>query len=500
MRLNRLLVEASLVAGLALLALITWRALGWLGDAAPAASALLILAAVLLAFVLLGVLVRAWFATKTDIGRAAAMADARGDLHDELSSAAWFLAHPQATDWIDAQLARAGATVRKLQLEALVPLRAPAPAVGALLLGALLLIALWAAAPLRVAPAQIPQAQAGEAAAAGIEHLRRMAAALPDSPVARKLEAALRTLERPDATPAERRQAAVQAQEAIEQMKIEAVSKRENLQRLSEMLRDQPGMKAVAEALAAGDARRAADMLAQIEQQQAKAASDKTPEPADAKAGDKSLAQALQAATESTGGAESQAPSQDAMKAAIDRLNEIARELQAANYVNEAWQQVKGPQMAADRSSGVTSGRFAEQTQASSTPSPGTGETPMGGGTMFRSAAVSEGKARTQQEAGTRAGDAMGDAPPDPLLGGHAERLEAQLKRAGISGAEQEGKPEDQPWFYKESQAQPAVISARAMQARERFADAQASSNTGISIEHRQIVKDYFMKLREGAR
>ena len=118
---------------------------------------------------------------------------------------------------------------------------------------------------------------------------------------------------------------------------------------------------------------------------------------------------------------------------------------------------------------------------------------------MFRSAAVAEGKGRTEQEGGTRAGDALGDAPPDPLLGTGGERLEAQLKQAGLSGPEAESKDND-AWFYAQSREQKALAGWRSVQARARFAEAQAGSNEGISIQHRQIVKDYFMNLREGAR
>lgn len=502
LRLNRVLTDAALVAGLLLLALLTWRALRWLGDAAPASAALVILLAIIAAVLLIGLLARTLFAQAIERRHAAALADRRADLKDELTTASYFLDRSERSDWIDAHLVRARGTAQALQAQRVVPVRMPPLAIGALALGSLALIALWFAPTLQVAPVLVP----GEAAPTpttpeGIAKLREIVAAMPESAAAKKLEAALQAMERPDATPEQRRQAAAQAQEAIEQMKIESAAKREELQQLSDTLRGQPGMEKVAEALAAGDAKRAADLLAQIEQQQqAKATPGNAPEPADAKVGEKTLAETLQQATESSGGAEAQAPSQQAMKDAIDRLNEIARQLQQANYINDSWKQVKGPQIAAPQASGVTSGRFAEQTPASSTPSPGSGETPMGGGSLVHAPEVGDGKAKTQQEGGTRAGEARGDAPPDPLLGSHPERLEAQLKRAGISGEEQDGKPQDQPWFYSETKEQKSVVDARAVQVRGQFANAEAGNNKGISIEHRQLTKDYFMKMREGAR
>lgn len=502
LRLNRVLADAALVAGLLLLALLTWRALRWLGDAAPASAALVILLAIIVAVLLIGLLARTLFAQAIERRHAAALADRQAHLEDELTTASYFLDRSERSDWIDAQLARAHGTAQSLQAQRLVPLRVPPIAAAALMLGVVALVALWVAPILRVAPALVPSAaMPTPTTPEGMAKLREIVAAMPESAAAKKLQAALQAMERPGATPDERRQAAAQAQEAIEQMKIESAAKREELQQLSDSLRGQPGMEKVAEALAAGDAKRAADMLAQIQQQQqAKAAAGNAPEPADAKAGEKSLAETLQQATESTGGAEPQAPTQQAMKDAIDRLNEIARQLQQANYLNESWKQVKGPQIAAAQASGVTSGRFAEQTQANSTPSPGSGETPMGGGSLVHAPESGDGKAKTEQEGGTRAGDALGDAPPDPLLGSHPERLEAQLKRAGISGEEQDSKPQDQPWFFSETKEQKSMVDARAVQARSQFANAEAANNKGISIEHRQLVKDYFMKMREGAR
>jgi hypothetical protein len=127
----------------------------------------------------------------------------------------------------------------------------------------------------------------------------------------------------------------------------------------------------------------------------------------------------------------------------------------------------------------------------------------MEGGAMFRAAAVAEGDGRTEQEGGTRSGDALGDAPADPLLATQGERLEAQLKKQGITGEEQDGDEEQEQnksWYYAQSQQQKALARLRKVQAAGRFAAAEGEAGEGISIQHRQIVKDYFMNLREGAR
>jgi hypothetical protein len=502
LRLNRTLRQATLVAGLVVLALLTARGLRWLGDTRPAASALLILLAVLVATALLLLLVASVMRQRVTLAGAAAEADGRAGLKDELTSACWFMESLPTSLWIGAQLERAARTAAKLQPARLIPLRVPAPALGALAVAVVVLAVLWSVPPL--APARGLAAAAGALSAAEqaqVRALRALAEALPDSEAARKLEAALQKLEQGGSSAEERRSALAQAQDAVQQIRLEAASTREALHRAAEALRGQPGMEAVAEALAQGDAHKAAELLAEMQPQAAEPKGDKppAPEPVTGGAADRSLEQALLEASEVTG-AQPEAVSAEAMQQAVDRLNEIASELAASSYVNEAWQKVRGPQLDVAQPAALTASRFAEETIGNSQPSPATGETPMGGGSMFRSAAVAEGKGRTEQEGGTRAGDALGDGPPDPLLGEGGERLEAQLKQAGLSGPEAEGEDEGEAWYYAESREQKAFAGWRNVQARASSAQAEAGSNEGISIQHRQIVKDYFMNLREDAR
>jgi len=501
-RLNRFVrVGALLLAG-ALVLLLSWRLLAWFGPLHPAGSALVILLAILAAVAVLFALGRALIAADGGLEAAAAEADLRAGLKNELLSALWFSRENAPSHWIGTQLERAARSAASIQPERVVPVRLPPAALAALAVGAIAVAALWIAPPL-----QGGAGRAGDAATltpARVQALREMVATLPDSAAAQQLEQALRTLERPDATPEERRQAIAQAQDAVDRMGMqEAASRHEALTKLSQALGNQPGMGQVAEALAQGDTERAAQLLEQIQQQSppkgSKSDSDSTPVDGGAQA--PSQEQALMEASQASGAQQDSPASRESVQAAIDRLNEIARDLAASNYVNEAWQAVRGPQLEQYQQAGaLTAGRYAEQTQASSMPSPGGGETPMSGGTMARSAAVAQGDARTEQEGGTRMGKALGDSPADPVLGKSEERLEAQLKQSVIESEQHDDAPgEERTWFYSESQQQNSVVSRRDVQARARFAQAEAGSNGGISIQHRQIVKDYFMNLRESA-
>lgn len=500
LHLKRAVRVAATLLGFVLVMLISWQLLRWFDGQLPAASALVVLFAVLALIVLLFLLLQTLLTGTGGLERAAIEADRRTGLKNELQSAFWFAREQDRSGWISAQLQRAARTAGTLEPVRVVSVHLPRTGTAALIAG-LVALALIALAPPLVGSAG---GQVGTGTSSThTQALREMVAALPDSELTRQLESALQTLERADASPQERQQAMAQAQAAVERMGLEAAAMRDQLYELGEALGNQPGLEKVAEALAQGDAGRAAQLLAQIEKQNqpAQSAEGASPgaEPVDAGAQEPSLEQALLEATQATGRQES-APSREAVQAAMDRLNEIARQLAAANYANEAWQSVPGAQVQGDQMGELTMGRHARETSAGSTPSPGAGETRMGGGSMSQSTTVAQGQARSEQEGGTRMGEGLSSTPADPVLGLSAERLEAQLKQSALTGEAADGEAEeDESWYYSESQQQKSMISRREVQARMRFAQAEAGSNGGISIQHRQIVKDYFMNLREGA-
>jgi predicted membrane metal-binding protein len=119
---------------------------------------------------------------------------------------------------------------------------------------------------------------------------------------------------------------------------------------------------------------------------------------------------------------------------------------------------------------------------------------------MFRSAAVAQEAERSQQQEGTRAGDAQGESEAEPLLGQQTQRLEVQLKQEVVQKEGEPGTPASEAWFYAQSKEQKSVLQLQAVQARAAFAQADSTPPEGISVRHRQTVKEYFMNLREGAK
>jgi len=504
LRLNRFFQTAALCGGVVLLGLITWRALMWLGGALPAASALVVLIALIASVALMLLLAQGLLRNRRDVARAASEADQRGGLHDEMVSALWFMhgdtAHrPPERAWIESQLQRAARTAGRLQVTQLIPLRLPGGLLAGLLTGVMVLALTWGAAPLTTAQEmRVAALGIGSQNPAQLQALRRIIEALPPTEARRKLEAALATLERGTASADERRQAMTEAQQAVEQIKLDAAVSREGLQKLSQTLASQEGMEEAAEALAKGDAQRAAELIAKA--QTVESGNADTPVPPDA-TGETPHERATHPLTDAVAEAQGARPSAEALQIAADRLKAIARELKAANFVNEAWKEVRGPDMQNARTGVIAAGRHDEQqAKVDGTPSPGSSEKPMGGGTQMREGVAGEGLATEEQDGGTRMGGALGDGEVDPLLGERGALLDEQLKQHALQGQEDASRNADQEWFYSASQKRSAQTARRVVEARARFAEANASVNGGIAVRHRQVTKDYFKQRPEVAR
>lgn len=510
LRLNRFLHAAALCGGMVLLALITWRLLAWLGGTEPAAAALLVLVALIAGFGLLLMIGKSLLGGAVDIAQAASEADRRGGLHDELSSALWFMRgdadrRPTARTWIHVQLQRAARTAASLQPTHLVPVRLPRILIAGLLAGVIILALTWNAVPrtsmhAEHAPAAEPGAKPDAKLGAQVQAMRKLIEALPPTEARRKLEAALQALESGSASAGERLQAMAQAQQAVDQIKLDATASREGLQQLSQMLAGQPGMEEAAQALARGDAQRAAELIAKAQADAADKGSGNAPVPPDAN-GEQPQEQAMQSLNDTMTEAQGARPDAESPQVLADRLKKIARDLKAANFVNEAWKEVKGPLMQGGRANILAAGRYDEQQQrVDGDPAPGSSTTPMGGGTQLSAPVLSQGEGTEEQDGGTRMGNAIGDGKVDPLLGEGGQRLDQQLKQHALQGQEDAQRNADQEWFYAESQKRGAQTAWRAVNARTRYAEAQAAPTGGIAIKHRQVTKDFFMKRPETAK
>jgi hypothetical protein len=500
LRLSYAVHDVSVVLCLVAVALLLWRALRVAGDYAPAVTAAAILVALLLWVGGLYLLLRGLVLRHTSLARAAAEADTRAALDDELKTAYWFIQHPVASPWTAAQLQRAARSAHALDVSRLLPLRVERGTLAASALISVLLLALWLAPPLT--PSSQALSQTGNALSAAeaqqVQLLRDLSAQLPGDPAAAQVEQALRTLQRKDATEEEKQRALAAAREALEQRNLDAASTREGLYQVGQKLHGNEALKEVALALEAGDARKAAQALQAADPRARGLASGANP-PGEQNGGDqeKDLQRLIDQAA-SRGEGEASEVSSAAAKEAIDRLNQIAAQLDTQQQVNQASQALTQLQLAVAQRSTMSAGRFSQQAAQNAMPSPTTGQSAMPGGIMFRSAAVAQEKKASAQQEGSKTGAAMGDSQADAPLGSKVTPLGVQLKKEAVPNPE----PEDQQeaaknWFYAESKEQKSILELRDVQARDSFAQGQSGAVEGISVRHRQIVKDYFMHLRE---
>src|SRR5215510_3148378 len=65
------------------------------------------------------------FTRKGTLNEAAASADTKADLQDELKTAFWFINNPRPSEWVDAQIRRAAHNAERLNLNSLYPRRIP---------------------------------------------------------------------------------------------------------------------------------------------------------------------------------------------------------------------------------------------------------------------------------------------------------------------------------------------------------------------------------------
>jgi hypothetical protein len=472
--------------------------------ALPAASAVVVLFGILAAVALLLLLGHGLATRRGGLARAAVEVDRSAGLRNEMLSALHFLLGPPSS-WVEAQVERAATHVRGLEPARLARLQVPSYVIGALAVAAALLAATWWLPPMS-RPVQDFQATTepglSEEERQQVRELEALVADAPDAPSTQALREALRTLQRTDASDEEKQRALAQAQVAAEQSKLEAASAREGMYQLGQRLRSQAGMEEVGQALAEGDARRAAELL---ERRGASSTGERGAGTGGADAAqqarEKDLEKLLQDAARAGGKGDADTLSSSvAMKEAVDRLNQIASELEVQGTVGNSSKLLQQLQLSVAQRSTMSAGRFGQQAAQNSSPGSESGDTVMPGGKMFRSGAVAQESERSAQQEGSKSGDAQGESVADPLLGAQAKPLAVQLKQEALPQA---GEPDEQTgeaWFYAESKEQKSLVEARAVEARAGFAQAHTTPPAAIAVRHRQTVKEYFMNLREGAK
>jgi hypothetical protein len=439
----------------------------------------------------------AWRSSRSvTLEQAAAHADQRAVLHDELRSALWFSEQAERSPFIDAQLARATATAGNLDARVLVPARAPRSAFAAAGLALLLFLVLW------LAPRLSPSWDAGAApipALAQQEDLKALLEDMPRDAGVEKLEQALDVLQRTDATEAQKKQAVADMNEVAGQAGLEAAAAREGVAQLAQIMEASPQLEKVGELLEAG---RNQEALALLEKMRDDAANEPGAERfPEAKSGQQhqgSLAEQLdQAGRDLCGTPNLQSSVLDKV---LKTLTEASDQIEKQNRITEVQRKARENMSVTNQRSAVPANEYGSSRLdvANPEPSPDNGNTDMQGGSTFRRDSANREEDADGTREGSRTGSASGESPSMALEGRATERLDAQLKKEALQRHEDDdGKDDDKNWVYAASQQKASELGLQDVRARAAFDRESAAPHDSIPLRRKQAVKDYFLDLHE---
>src|SRR5206468_1286455 len=101
---------------------------------------------------------------------------------------------------------------------------------------------------------------------------------------------------------------------------------------------------------------------------------------------------------------------------------------------------------------------------------------------------------------GRKAGAVTGDAQSDAVVGAKVAPLAVQLRQEAIGAEGQEAaNTARKTWFYAETKQQQSNVGLESTSAHTEFVLGQSAAPEGVAVRHRQLVKEYFMTLHQGA-
>ncbi|MEO8156561.1 MAG: hypothetical protein ABI648_02110 [Betaproteobacteria bacterium] len=494
----RAIREAAFAGCVVLFCLICFQLIGPALEAVAPVVASTVRFALLAAFVIVAAEALARGALTVTPGQAAAEADSRAHLKDELKSAHWFLSQSATSPFANLQLRRAAVTAIGLDLRALAPRKLPGNALLAAGLALSLLSLTWMTPQLSRswdAGGDSATAERGDPA-----DLRALLKDAPQDAQVAKLDQALRKLQKAGASRDEKMRALADARDAIDQANMDASTAREAMAKLADALKTDPRLESATQAMKEG---RTDAALAQLRQLKADDSGAESPTAVAADKGNAPVETEV-AAAESTGvdsAGKRAVLNQDAIDRVINALEQANEQMEVQARVNSVKRRMESSLVVTSQRSQLTASQFDNRSNApNATPAPATGDADLRGGTLFRQAAVAREEGDTAHE-GSQTGDASGDSAALPLEGAPTRRLDAQLKLETITqksdpGEQAQGKG-DEGWFYSASREQKSTLVAREVRAPSGYDREGASSYDRVPVRQKNIVRDYFLNLNE---
>jgi len=476
-------------------------------------------------WILLFVAFAVWrFAQKSTLEQAAASADTRADLNDELKTAVWFINNPRPSDWIEAQIRRAAGNAQNLNVDRLYPRQIP----KTLYLAAAMILVFvvlnfvplpwnhnWLA--LQAAPAfSLNDKEA--AILAQTQELLRKAEQLQQSELTEKLEEIVDQLQEGTIDAQQAAQMLNEIQNQLEEGNLDAASITEGLEEMAKDLAQSEELEPTADALqdrelklAADELRKLAEKLGMNKPESSKEIQKSLEQAAqNTRPGLEELAKLLKEAAENLKN-EQQQQAQQSLEGAAQELGTIQQRIESQQLKNLASQQIQSLKDALQQrqQAGQKASKGEQQAgkgQNASGQKPEAGQQPDGqsqsgqsgeNGEPTDQAGGEEGQAGAMMPGGSEGTGLMpgGKGGSDAPREGDATSLEVQLQQEKVQGMNDAGeKPED---IEESSRQERSRLDYRNVKSDLSPAQKDLLNQDRIPWEYRPLIKSYFEAIRQ---
>ena len=443
------------------------------------------------------------------LARAAGVADARADLHDELKTAYWFLGQGRDdSPWIDLQLARAAETAAGLDLRRLVPAIFPRRLWVALgffvILGALSLVPLEG--PLLTLASASDSTALGEGQAAQLEAIRDLVEGAEElegdeeSEALAQLEETLKELAAEQLTVEELLRDLREAQHILEEGNLEMNALQEALAELAQEFDESSLLGEVSEAMEEEDLDLASELMRELAENLSELTEEEAAELmaqlSEAAMSDlPSLEELLESLQEAAEAMESRemGDAREALEEASERMREMARRQEAQEGRNEASRRMQAmEQTTTEQTTGMQQLLGLQQGEAG-------GEKGAEAGLAMPSDEVQlSGGGNESENPSGPPGHATGAPTGSEQQFGAPTTLEVQLAMEIIDDPEPDPEEEPDPddVFRGASRQETSALQYRDVRARSSYAAGSALSVDRVPWRYRSLVKRYFLALR----
>jgi len=475
-------------------------------------------------WVLLFVTFAVWrIVQKGTLQEAAASADARANLRDELKTAFWFIRNPRSSEWVDAQMRRAARNVRNLNLDILYPRHIPHTFYVAAGMLVLFVILNFVPLPwnhnwltLQAAPA-FALTDKEEAILKQTEELLRKAEKLKQSELAAQVEDIMQQLKEGKIDAQQAAQMLDQIQSQLEEGNLDTASINEGLEEMAKDLQQAEQLEPTANAmegkqlnLAADELRKLAEKLGLNKPEASKEMQKSLQQAAEnSRPGLEELAKLLKEAAENLKN-EQQQLAQEALDGAAQELENIQQRIDSQQLKNMASQQIQNlkDSLQQRQQPGQKGAKGQQQAsgkgQNSQGQKPEAGQPPDGESQSAESGAEGEptdqagqqGQPGAMMPGGSEGTGLMpgGKGGSDAPREGAPTSLQVQLQQEKVAGMQDGGeKPEN---IDESSKQERSRLDYRNVKSDLSPAQKDLLNQDRIPWEYRPLIKDYFQAIR----